>query len=56
MNGFYVIEMNKGTGAVRRDWDSARRWSYIDFLGEPSIIRQYIHERREIVKKELQHF
>lgn len=33
--------------------DATRRWSYGDFLGESSVIRGYIRERRAIVRAEL---
>jgi spore coat protein H len=33
--------------------DETRRWSYSEFLGEPSVIRRYIQERRAIVKADI---
>jgi spore coat protein H len=33
--------------------DSSRRWSYGEFLNESNVIRNYIRERRAIVKAEL---
>lgn len=35
--------------------DRARRWSYGEFLGEPSVFRSYIRERRAIIQSELRH-
>jgi spore coat protein H len=34
--------------------DETRRWSYGEFLEEPSVIRHYIQERRAIVKADIQ--
>ncbi|MFB9279232.1 CotH kinase family protein [Cohnella cellulosilytica] len=31
--------------------DDSRKWPYRDFIGEPFVIRNYIRERREIVKE-----
>ncbi|WP_372631540.1 CotH kinase family protein [Cohnella sp.] len=33
--------------------DGTRRWRYQDFIGEPFVIRNYIRERREIVKERM---
>jgi spore coat protein H len=33
--------------------DGSRRFSYGEFLAEPNVFRQYIRERREIVKAEM---
>jgi spore coat protein H len=35
--------------------DRTRKWSYRDFLNEPRVIRNYIRERRAIVRAELKH-
>ncbi|BBI32582.1 CotH kinase family protein [Cohnella abietis] len=43
--------LKKVSSYVRED--STRRWSYGDFLGESSVIRQYIKERRAIIKAEI---
>ncbi|WP_239615245.1 CotH kinase family protein [Cohnella mopanensis] len=43
--------INQITPYIRED--SARRWSYGEFLNESSVIRNYIRERRAIVKEEL---
>ncbi|XID93650.1 CotH kinase family protein [Paenibacillaceae bacterium WGS1546] len=34
--------------------DPTRRWSFAEFRGEPEIIRNYIRERRAIVRSEMQ--
>lgn len=33
--------------------DASRKWPYRDFVGEPAVIRNYIRERREIVKEQI---
>jgi len=44
--------MNRIAPYIRED--GTRRWSYREFAGEPYVIRDYIRERRAIVKAELE--
>lgn len=33
--------------------DRTRKWSYAQFVGESAVIRRYVRERREVVRREL---
>ncbi|RED87682.1 CotH kinase family protein [Cohnella phaseoli] len=48
-----VAERMMGKIAPYMKDDGSRKWLYRDFIGEPNVIRNYIRERREIVKEEI---
>ncbi|UKS29175.1 CotH kinase family protein [Paenibacillus sp. HWE-109] len=48
-----IVEHLHGNIAPYMKEDSYRKWPYSEFKGEPELIRNYVQERRLIIKQEL---